>query len=331
MEQLGGRIRKLRESRNMTQTELSEILGMKTYTTVSKWEKNENFPKGKDLKKLAEIFNVTSDYLLGLSDTELGKITTQNEHHEILTLCNQLNEDKLKQLILSRYSSVKSFAEENGMPYSTVRSILERGIMNANVENAIKICSALGIRPEIFSPLLGTPDSHPEILTIYNQLEKPKQEKVLSYAKDQLEEQESSNIISIFDKPQDDDYITDYVEGLVAAGHGTFQEDNLHMEVKLRTEDVPEDYDTIAKVAGDSMEPMIEDNDLLFIKVTNQVDINDIGIFQINGKNFVKKLKRDYNGGWYLQSLNNSYEEIHLTEEDDIRTIGEVVSVYREK
>ena len=252
MEQLGGRIRKLRESRNMTQTELSEILGMKTYTTVSKWEKNENFPKGKDLKKLAEIFNVTSDYLLGLSDTKLGKITTQNEH--------------------------------------------------------------------------------PEILTIYNQLEEPKQEKVLSYAKDQLEEQENSNIISMFNKPQDgEDYITDYVEGLVAAGHGTFQEDNLHMEVRLRAEDVPEDYDTIAKVAGDSMEPMIEDNDLLFIRGTNQVDINDIGIFQINGKNFVKKLKRDYNGGWYLQSLNNSYEEIHLTENDDIRTIGEVVNVYREK
>lgn len=249
MEQLGDRIRKLRESRNMTQTELSEILGMKTYTTVSKWEKNENFPKGKDLKKLAEIFNVTSDYLLGLSDTKLGKITIQNEP--------------------------------------------------------------------------------PEILTIYNQLEEPKQEKVLDYAKEQLEEQNNSKIVSIFDKPQDDDYITDYVEGLVAAGHGTFQEDNLHMEVKLRAEDVPEEYDTIAKVAGDSMEPMIEDNDLLFIKVKNQVDINDIGIFQINGKNFVKKLKRDYNGGWYLQSLNNSYEEIHLTEEDDIRTIGEVVSVYR--
>ena len=241
-----------------------------------------------------------------------------------------MNEDKLKQLILSRYSSVKSFAEENGMPYSTVRSILERGIMNANVENAIKICSALGIRPEIFSPLLGTPDSHPEILTIYNKLEEPRQEKVLNYAKEQLEEQESSNIISIFDKSQDDeDYITDYVEGLVAAGNGTFQEDNLHMEVRLRANDVPNEYDTIAKVAGDSMEPLIEDNDLLFIKVTSQIDINSIGIFQVNGKNFVKKLKRDFDGRWYLQSLNNSYEEIHLTEDDAIRTIGEVVSVYR--
>lgn len=173
-------------------------------------------------------------------------------------------------------------------------------------------------------------NEQPEILPIYNKLEEQRQEKVLSYAKDQLEEQENSNIISMFDKPQEDeDYITDYVEGLVAAGHGTFQEDNLHMEVRLRANDVPNEYDTIAKVAGDSMEPLIEDNDLLFIKITSQVDINDIGIFQVNGKNFVKKLKRDFDGRWYLQSLNNSYEEIHLTENDDIRTIGEVVDIYK--
>lgn len=174
-------------------------------------------------------------------------------------------------------------------------------------------------------------NEQPEILTIYNQLEEPRQEKVLGFANAQLDEQESSKVASIFEKVSNEDYIIDYVEGLVAAGHGTFQEDNLHMEVKLRAEDVPEDYDTIAKVAGDSMEPLIEDNDLLFIKVTSQVDINSIGIFQINGKNFVKKLKRDYDGSWYLQSLNSGYEEIHLTENDDIRTIGEVVDLYREK
>lgn len=249
MKQLGDRVRELREGRNMTQTELSEMLGMKTYTTVSKWEKNENFPKGKDLKKLAEIFDVTSDYLLGLTDSKLKKITTQNEKTEIIS--------------------------------------------------------------------------------IYDQLEEPRQEKVLDFAKEQLDEQEKSKAVSIFEKLSNEDYIIDYVEGLVAAGHGTFQEDNLHMEVKLRAADVPNKYDTIAKVAGDSMEPLIEDNDLLFIKITSQVDVNDIGIFQINGKNFVKKLKRDYDGSWYLQSLNSGYEEIYLTEDDDIRTIGEVVDIYK--
>lgn len=168
-----------------------------------------------------------------------------------------------------------------------------------------------------------------EILTIFNQLDEDRQANVVDYATTLLNEQVSMKTSTVLEKYKDDDYIIDYVEGLVAAGHGTFQEDNLHMEVRLRADDVPEDYDTIAKVAGDSMEPLIEDNDLLFIKVTSQVDINSIGIFQINGKNFVKKLKRDYGGSWYLQSLNSGYEEIHLSENDDIRTIGEVVDIYK--
>lgn len=185
------------------------------------------------------------------------------------------------------------------------------------------------ITPEFLLGIQKENKEKPEILTIYNQLEEPRQEKVLDFANAQLDEQESSKVASIFEKVSNEDYIIDYVEGLVAAGHGTLQEDNLHMEVKLRAEDVPESYDTIAKVAGDSMEPLIEDNDLLFIKVTSQVDINSIGIFQVNGKNFVKKLKRDYDGSWYLQSLNSGYEEIYLSENDDIRTIGEVVDIYK--
>ena len=168
-----------------------------------------------------------------------------------------------------------------------------------------------------------------EILTIFNQLDEDRQSNVVNYATALLNEQVSMKTSTVLEKYKDDDYIIDYVEGLVAAGHGTFQEDNLHMEVRLRANDVPNEYDTIAKVAGDSMEPLIEDNDLLFIKVTSQVDVNDIGIFQINGKNFVKKLKRDYDGSWYLQSLNSGYEEIHLSENDDIRTIGEVVDIYK--
>lgn len=76
MKTIGTRIRGLREKKNMTQTELSDYLGMKTYTTVSKWESDDNFPKGKDLKKLAELFGVSSDYLLGLSqDTSSSSIS----------------------------------------------------------------------------------------------------------------------------------------------------------------------------------------------------------------------------------------------------------------
>ncbi len=244
-----------------------------------------------------------------------------------------MNEKELRELIERRYGSVRQFSIEIDMPASTINSILKRGIANSNVENVLKICSALGIRPEIFSSLIeNTDDKYKEIVSIYKKLDQTRQEKVLNFASDQLAEQEQeNNVSSIFSKKEDDDeYITDYVQGLVAAGHGVFQCDNLYMEVKLKADEVPEEYDTIAKVAGDSMEPQIKDNDLLFIKVTSQIEPNEIGVFQVNNKNFVKKLKRDYDGRWYLQSLNDKYEEIYLSENDDIRTIGEVVDIYRD-
>nr|DAR76961.1 MAG TPA: Repressor protein CI [Caudoviricetes sp.] len=243
-----------------------------------------------------------------------------------------MTEQQLRELIELKYGSVRQMALKIDMPASTINSILNRGILKSNVDNIFKICSALGIRPESLAEGIDfhkQAENSSDIVAIYNQLDEERQENVVDYATVLLNEQVSMKATTVLEKYRTDDYIIDYVEGLVAAGHGTFQEDNLHMEVKLRTEDVPENYDTIAKVAGDSMEPLIEDNDLLFIKVTSQVDINSIGIFQINGKNFVKKLKRDYDGSWYLQSLNSGYEEIHLSENDDIRTIGEVVDIYK--
>lgn len=224
--------------------------------------------------------------------------------------------------------SMSELARQVGIAKSTMSRYFNR-TREFPLNKTDDFAKALGMTPEYLLGIQKVNNIEPEILTIFNQLDEERQENVVDYATTLLNEQVSMQTSTVLEKYKDDDYIIDYVEGLVAAGHGTFQEDNLHMEVRLRAEDVPEDYDTIAKVAGDSMEPLIEDNDLLFIKVTSQVDVNSIGIFQVNGKNFVKKLKRDYDGSWYLQSLNSGYEEIHLSENDDIRTIGEVVSVYR--
>ena len=224
--------------------------------------------------------------------------------------------------------SMSELARQVGIAKSTMSRYFNR-TSEFPLNKTDDFAKALGMTPEYLLGIQKVNNIEPEILTIFNQLDEDRQANVVDYATTLLNEQVSMKATTVLEKYRTDDYIIDYVEGLVAAGHGTFQEDNLHMEVKLRTEDVPESYDTIAKVAGDSMEPLIEDNDLLFIKVTSQVDINSIGIFQINGKNFVKKLKRDYDGSWYLQSLNSGYEEIHLSENDDIRTIGEVVDIYK--
>lgn len=66
----GERIRELREKYNVSQKNLSSDLGYKTYTTVSKWESDASLPPGKELKKLATYFEVSTDYILGLDDLE---------------------------------------------------------------------------------------------------------------------------------------------------------------------------------------------------------------------------------------------------------------------
>lgn len=54
-------------------------------------------------------------------------------------------EEKLKELILKRYNSIREFTIIIDMPYTTIDSIFRRGIDNSSVYNIIKICKELGI------------------------------------------------------------------------------------------------------------------------------------------------------------------------------------------
>lgn len=69
---IGNNIRSLRNSRGMTQQKLADIVGAKTYTTITKWEKGDNVPQGKDLIVLSNHFNVSVDSILGLSEQPLN-------------------------------------------------------------------------------------------------------------------------------------------------------------------------------------------------------------------------------------------------------------------
>ena len=54
-------------------------------------------------------------------------------------------EDQLKELILSKYKSIRQFSLAVGLPYGTISSILKRGIVNASIGNIITICKNFGI------------------------------------------------------------------------------------------------------------------------------------------------------------------------------------------
>ncbi len=67
------RLRHLRISRHLMQKEVAESLGV-TETAISQWERGMRVPDINTLTQLADIFMVTTDYLLGRSDDPCGKI-----------------------------------------------------------------------------------------------------------------------------------------------------------------------------------------------------------------------------------------------------------------
>ncbi len=58
------------------------------------------------------------------------------------------SEEILKSTIKSKYTSVRAFAKECDIPYSTLTSILDRGIATAGVGSMVRICQALDISLE---------------------------------------------------------------------------------------------------------------------------------------------------------------------------------------
>ncbi|WP_231428330.1 S24 family peptidase [Enterococcus faecium] len=146
----------------------------------------------------------------------------------------------------------------------------------------------------------------PSIETIYNQLEESRQTKVYNFAEYQLREQNK--------RPK----TTIEIRGYVSAGTGEWLDDEIVDEVSY--EGVIPEHDFAVKVNGDSMLPLFEDGQVIFIKSTSDVRDGQIIVCQVNNEAFVKKLS-----GNKLVSLNKKYEDISICDTDDFKIYGVVV------
>ena len=69
----GDRLKELRKERNLTQEEISEICQV-AKQTISNWENNITQPPFEIVKRLAQYFGVTIDYLLNFTQDDADKI-----------------------------------------------------------------------------------------------------------------------------------------------------------------------------------------------------------------------------------------------------------------
>lgn len=71
-------IKELRKSFNISQVQLANELGV-TKQCVSNWENDNILPSLDMLLKIAKYFNVTTDYLLGVSNDNIIDVTGLSE------------------------------------------------------------------------------------------------------------------------------------------------------------------------------------------------------------------------------------------------------------
>ena len=56
-------------------------------------------------------------------------------------------EQTLRNLILDRYTSLRQFSKEADIPYSSLMTLLTRGIGGASFDTVVQICKALDLDP----------------------------------------------------------------------------------------------------------------------------------------------------------------------------------------
>jgi len=86
------RLRSWREKRGLSQRELARLSGIGE-AQVSKYENGNVDPSATYLKKMAEVLQVSADYLLGLSDDPKGQLGANEMNNDERDLLDKFRRD----------------------------------------------------------------------------------------------------------------------------------------------------------------------------------------------------------------------------------------------
>lgn len=170
---------------------------------------------------------------------------------------------------------------------------------------------------------IGLDDVIKKITEISVQLHTDRQVKVYDFATEQLKEQ--NKVVNFNDYIEEE---TDWYEvkfyGSISAGTGLYLDDEQVETINFSSNMVPNGTDFCLKVNGDSMEPMFNNGDYVFIKRETDFRNGTIGAVIVNGEAYLKKIYITDNS-IRLVSLNKKYKDIIVSEDDTLKYVGTVV------
>ena len=223
--------------------------------------------------------------------------------------------------------TLEDVAQSVGVGKSTVRKWETGFIQNMGRDKILALAKVLRLSPmDIIDPDEEIPESMVHSISeVVGKLQPDRQKNVYDYATDQLHAQSHPQKVVPFKVPTPIHYTEVQLLGVVSAGTGEFQVDGDEQPTIQYPGRVP-GYDYALRVNGDSMYPMLEDNQVIFVRHSNGSDVHtgQIVIALLNDCAFVKKIDLD-EGRIRLISLNPKYKPIEVDEDDDFQIQGTVV------
>lgn len=201
----------------------------------------------------------------------------------------------------------------------TAISAWEVGRNQPLMNNIEQMSAIFGIKKSLllgedFSNQIDKPTS--PIQSIYDQLEPPRQGKVLNYANEQLKEQ-NNKVIMIEEK------LFEYrVFEKLSAGTGFSYFNDGNYDTVFYDKDL--DHDFASWVFGNSMEPKYMNGEVVLIKETGFDYDGAIYAVDWDGQTYIKKVYKEKDG-LRLVSINNKYKDKFAPFEEDPRIIGKIV------
>lgn len=188
-----------------------------------------------------------------------------------------------------------------------------------------KLCDLLGITvPDLFpdsSPEILTPDEH-QLLQNYRRLSQTSRHLACRILSAMHEEEALQKQRSL----REDHRLLAFYSGGMAAGSGNEFSDLRPEPLFVRRSSMNSRADAVAKVVGQSMEPVYHDGDAVYFRYAESASPGDDVVCSTVRGAIIKRMSPD--GG--LFSLNPNYPYTMTSEGDQVRVIGVVTGIVQE-
>lgn len=202
----------------------------------------------------------------------------------------------------------KEIAEELGISFQAY-SAWERGIKEPSKEKVAQLENILKVARGYFTQI--------EIVRLYNSLSKQGKDKVVLYARNLAQEEQTQKVITMPERLYEYRVYERMSAGIGASVYGDQNFDTVYFNEELA-------HDFASWVSGDSMEPKYQNGSVALIRETGFDYDGAVYAVVCNNQTYIKRVYREEDG-LRLVSINPKYKDIFISYEEDPRIVGIIV------